>query len=153
VSSTLRYPRGNALTESMPFTARDGVHWLAYIEGIPQPRERLWHRATLPGRHLRFDSAAESQVTAELPAGSPFLPDERLQALLDQAHPVPLTPASIWQPLEAPPRTHRITEWTARARRFGQALGDQAEQLAAAALGPAVTLVHRIASGRRLKPR
>ena len=153
MSSTLFYPRGNPLTESMPVTARDGVHWLAYIEGIPQPRQGLWHRVTLPGRQLRFDSAAESRVTTELPAGSPFLAEERLQALLDQAHPVALTPAPSWHPLEAPVRAHRTTEWASRALELWQALGDRAEHLAAAALDPALTLLHKIASGRRLKPR
>lgn len=151
--STVRYPRGDPLTESMPFTDRDGVRWLVYIEGIPEPPGPPWHRATIPGRHLRFDSAAESRVTTELPAGSPFLADARLQVLLDRARPVPLSPASSWQPLDAPVRTHRTTEWAARARRLGQALGEQADRLLAAALHTALTLVARIASGRRLRPR
>jgi hypothetical protein len=83
------YPRGNPLTESMPFTARDGTCWLAYIEGIPlDPALRWRHQAVLPGRCLRFDSATESRVSTQLPAGSPFLTDARLQDLLDAAQPV-----------------------------------------------------------------
>jgi hypothetical protein len=141
VSPTLLYPRGNPLTESMPFTARDGGHWLVYIEGIPEPRGRLWPRATIPGRHLRFDSATESRVTTELPAGSPFLADTRLQALLDRTHPVLLSPASSWQPLEPPVHTHRATEWTVRARKLGSAvLANWSRRW-------------REGAGRRLKPR
>jgi hypothetical protein len=171
VSSTLRYPRGTPLTESMPFTDRDGARWLVYIEGVPEPRGHLWPRATIPGRHLRFDSAAQSRVTTELPAGSPFLSDARLQDLLDRAHPVPLSPASSWPPLEAPVHTHRATEWAARTRKLGsavladwsrrwregagprQALAVRAERSLSTALHTALTMVVRIASGRRLKPR
>jgi hypothetical protein len=171
VSSTLHYPRGNPLTESMPFTDRDGAHWLVYIEGIPEPRWRPWRRATIPGRHLRFDSVAESWVTTEVPAGSPFLTDARLQTLLDRAHPVPLSPASTWPPLEAPARPHRTREWAALAREQGnavladwsrrwlesagrrQALAEHGERVLSAALDTAHTLLARIISGRRLKPR
>ena len=34
------FPRGNPLTESMPFTDGGGVGWLAYIEGVPTDRPR-----------------------------------------------------------------------------------------------------------------
>lgn len=148
----------------MPFTARDGGHWMVYIEGIPEPRGRLWPRATIPGRYLRFDSAAESRVTTEVPAGSPFLAVARLQDLLDRAHPVPLSPVSSWQPLEAPVRRHRTTEWAARARKLGSAVladcsrrwregAGRRQELAVRAERFALALVARIASGRRLKPR
>ena len=83
------YPRGNALTETMPFTDPDGVRWLVYIEGVPpDPQRRRWGQAVLPGRRLRFDSATESRTSTHVPAGSPYLTEERLQGLLDQTHPV-----------------------------------------------------------------
>ncbi len=83
------YPRGNALTDTMPFTDRDKVHWLVYIEGVPpDPSPRRWGQAVLPGRRLRFDSVTESRTTIQVPAGSPYLADHRLQSLLDQAQPV-----------------------------------------------------------------
>jgi hypothetical protein len=155
VSPKLLYPRGIPLTESMPFTDRDGARWLVYIEGVPELCGHLWPRATIPSRHLRFDSAAQSRVTTELPAGSPFLSDARLQDLLDRAHPVPVSPASTWPPLEAPVHTHRATEWATRTRKLGSAvLADWSrERSLSAALHTALTLVVRIASGRRLKPR
>jgi hypothetical protein len=171
MSSTLRHPRGNTLTESMPFTARDGGHWLVYIEGIPEPRGHWWPRATIPGRHLRFDSVAESRVTTELPAGSPFLADARLQDLLDRAHPVPLSPASRWQPPESPVHRHRAIQWAARAGKLGsavlaawsrrwregagrrQALDERAKRFLSAALDTALTRVARLASGRPRRAR
>ena len=66
------YPRGNVLTEPMPFTARDGSPWLAYIEGIAEPRAHSPEEPALPGRRLRFDSLTESRGTPVLPPGSPF---------------------------------------------------------------------------------
>jgi len=85
----LLYPRGNALTDTMPFTDRDEVHWLVYIEGVPpDPRSRRWGQTVLPGRRLRFDSAMDSRITIPVPAGSPYLTAHRLQSLLDQAQPV-----------------------------------------------------------------
>jgi hypothetical protein len=73
----------------MPFTDRDVVHWLVYIEGVPpDPRPRRWDRAVLPGRRLRFDSATESRITLQVPAGSPYLAERQLQLLLDQAQPL-----------------------------------------------------------------
>ncbi len=89
VKAQLLYPRGNALTDTMPFTDRDEVHWLVYIEGVPpDPPSRRWGQTVLPGRRLRFDSAMESRITIPVPAGSPYLTDHRLQSLLDQAEPV-----------------------------------------------------------------
>lgn len=83
------YPRGNALTETMPFTGPDGVRWLVYVEGVPpDPRRRRWGQVVLPGRRLRFDSAKESRTSIHVPAGSPYLTEERLQGLLDQTHPL-----------------------------------------------------------------
>lgn len=76
-------PRGNPLTEVMELTTPDGVSWVAYIDGLPPARpRRLLKQTVLPGRRLRFDSAIESRVSPELPAGSPFLTEPRLLGLL-----------------------------------------------------------------------
>jgi hypothetical protein len=118
------YPRGNPLTESMPFTDGDGVCWLAYIEGVPPaPRPRLWSQAVLPGRRLRFDSATESRVTARLPAGSPFLADARLQSLLDEAEPVAPLASATGSPSGASSIIgHPVIEWAARVGELGRAV-------------------------------
>jgi hypothetical protein len=97
-------PRGNPLTEVMEFTARDGIHWVAYIEGLPAvPPRRFFNPTVLPGRRLRFDAATESRVSPELPAGSPFLTEHRLLRLLGasrlvpEVEPPPPSPASLWR--------------------------------------------------------
>ena len=83
-------PRGNALTEVMELTARDGTRWVAYIDGLPPARPRRFlNRTTLPVRRLRFDSVTESRVSPELPAGSPFLTERRLLGLLGASPLVP----------------------------------------------------------------
>jgi len=125
VTLTPFYPRGNPLTESMPFTDGDGVCWLAYIEGVPAtPRPRLWSQTVLPGRRLRFDSATESRVTSRLPAGSPFLVDARLQSLLDEAQSVPaLATATSSSPGDASILGHPAIEWVTRAGDLGRAVG------------------------------
>lgn len=117
------YPRGNPLTESMPFTDGDGVCWLAYIEGVPAtPRPRLWSQTVLPGRRLRFDSPTESRVTRRLPAGSPFLADARLQSLLDEAQPVSALASAIGSSSEdSSIIRHRVLEWATRAGDLGRA--------------------------------
>jgi hypothetical protein len=122
VSLTPFYPRGNPLTESMPFLASDGVHWLAYIEGVPSdPPPRLWRQVVLPGRRLRFDSANESRVTSHLPAGSPFLTDGRLQSLLDEAQLVPSPAFSpTWQSRGSTILRHPVIEWVTRAGQVGR---------------------------------
>jgi hypothetical protein len=74
----------------MELTAADGVEWVAYIDGVPVQRRRgLLRKTVLPGRRLRFDSATESRVSLELPAGSPFLREPRLLALLAASRPFP----------------------------------------------------------------
>jgi hypothetical protein len=122
VSAALRtpsYPRGNPLTESMEFTDRDGIVWLAYIEGAPLTlSEQRGRAAVLPDRHLRFDSPVESRFTALVPAGSPFLAETRLQSLLDDAQPdLPLAVTT-----ESPTRAliSPVTEWSARAVESGR---------------------------------
>jgi hypothetical protein len=112
------YPQGNALTEPMPFTDRSGVAWLAYIEAGAAYRP-MWSQAVLPERHIRFDSQVGSWFTTQVPAGSPFLAEARLRALLDQALPVP--PAGFQQevPVGHP---HPALVWAARAGALGRAL-------------------------------
>lgn len=118
-SRTPSYPRGNPLTESMEFTDRDGGVWLAYIEGAPlTPSEQRGRAAVLPDRHLRFDSPVESRFTSQVPAGSPFLAEARLQSLLDNAEPnlpVAVTTDSPTRALISP-----VTEWSARAVESGR---------------------------------
>jgi hypothetical protein len=83
-------PAGNALTESVPLTDRDGVQWLVYIEGLPLRPQLEWPRRTrMPGRALRFDCDVDSRRTAVVPAGAPFLQRDRLEELLDYARPLP----------------------------------------------------------------
>lgn len=82
-------PRGNALTQVEEITAPNGVDWIAYVEGLPVERPRRWpSRTVLPGRRLRFDSRTDSRVCPELPAGSPFLRQARLIALLAASRPL-----------------------------------------------------------------
>lgn len=109
-------PRGNALTEVMELTTRDGVRWVAYIDGLPPARQgRLLRQTVLPGRRLRFDSSTASRVSPELPAGSPFLTERRLLGLLGASRPLP--------EVEPPPpprallRRRRWQTGIARARR------------------------------------
>lgn len=101
MSPDLPIPRGNPLTEGMNLTTRDGVRWTAYIDGYsPRRPRRLLAQTVLPGRRLRFDSASESRLSPELPAGSPFLNERRLLALLarspllSEQEPSPPSPAS-----------------------------------------------------------
>jgi hypothetical protein len=115
------FPRGNALTESMAFADREGVAWLAYIEGIAPPDHHAVN-GRLPGRRLRFDSEDESRATTEVPAGAPFLSDERLQALLDRTQPVTAPTTATWQLPEPPVKLQRAIEWTARAGKATAAL-------------------------------
>ncbi len=130
-SLTPRYPRGNPLTDSMEFTARDGAGWLAYIESTQQaPGKQRGNASGLPDRHLRFDSATESRFTSIVPAGSPFLAEARLLSLLDQAQPdLPLAVASSSpaRPLSNP--RYRVVEWSARAVESGRgAIADWARR-------------------------
>jgi hypothetical protein len=117
VSLARFYARGNPLTQSMEFTDRHGGVWLAYVEGARgAPRRQRGRAIVLPERHLRFDSAKESLFTSLVPAGSPFLAEARLQALLDEARadlPLALTnrsPAPVSVSLR-----HRRAEWPTRA--------------------------------------
>jgi hypothetical protein len=119
MSLTSICPRGNPLTESMPFTAQDGTSWLAYIEGVPHAPIVYGARPSLPPRRLRFDSANESRVTAELPAGSPFLSDARLETLLDRAQPIAPPTTASWEPIESTVQLRRAIEWSTRAGKAG----------------------------------
>lgn len=97
------YARGNPLTHSVTFVDRSDTCWLVYVE--PAPAEpALWpNAAVLPGRRLRFDSVDTSLVMAPFPAGAPFLQEQALQALLDNARPV----GAAHRPAVAPPRPVR----------------------------------------------
>lgn len=121
VSLARFYPRGDPLTQSMEFKDRDGAVWLAYVEGAPGTprRQRGRGRGTnLPERHLRFDSATESQFTSVVPAGSPFLAEARLQCLLDQARSDPPLASTNRPP--APAIWYRRIEWPTRAVESGR---------------------------------
>jgi hypothetical protein len=115
-------PRGVPLTDSMPFVARDGVRWLAYLEGfIPERPWVMWYRTLLPGRRLRFVSAGESRMITCIPAGAPFLSEDRLRTLLDNARPLPPAPPS--RPSRYSPwRRNPVSNWTARAGDLGGAV-------------------------------
>ena len=115
-------PRGIPLTESMPFTGRDGVPWLAYIEGAPPEHPwGMWFRATLPGRRLRFDSTTESRVSQPVPTGAPFLPEPKLQLLLESAQPIPPPPPAA-RTRYKPWRRNAIVRWVSRAADLGDAV-------------------------------
>jgi hypothetical protein len=80
------YARGNPLTHSVTFVDSSGTCWLVYVEPAP-PQPALWpNAAVLPGRRLRFDSLEHSVTVSPFPAGAPFLQEQALQLLLDQAH-------------------------------------------------------------------
>jgi hypothetical protein len=90
MSSSALLPRGTALTPVMELTGPNGVQWVAYVEGVPPVRRwRLLRETVLPGRRMRFDSADESRVSSTVPAGSPFLTERRLQALVAGAKSLP----------------------------------------------------------------
>ena len=124
VSLARFYPRGDPLTQSMEFKDREGGVWLAYVEsapGAPIPRRRRRRASVLPERHLRFDSATESLFTSLVPAGSPFLPEARLQFLLDEAHSDP--PWALTDRSPAPAilsLRHRRIEWPTQAVESGR---------------------------------
>ena len=97
-------PPGVPLTDVMNLTGRDGTRWIVYVEAVPSNRRRARISGVdlLPDRRLRFDSASESRVLSEVPAGSPFLPEVRLQELL--AFAAPLAGAAPPGPLPEPDR-------------------------------------------------
>jgi hypothetical protein len=139
----LLYPRGNALTDTMPFTDRDEVRWLVYIEGIPpDPLARRWSQTVLPGRRVRFDSATESRTSIQVPAGSPYLADRRLQSLLDQAQPVFTgpKPQAVAMRVPLPPPG----ESGARRERPGAAASEALRRLWRGASNPAPPLLGRL---------
>ena len=95
----------------MDFSARDGTWWFAYVEAVPVLlKHRRRPQSLLPPRQLRFDSATESRVIAPVPAGAPFLPEERLRGLL--ARSTPLLPPD--------PAATRPADARARARQLGE---------------------------------
>jgi len=120
MSSSAVVPRGTALTPTMEFTGPDGVAWSAYIEGAPPVRQRRWLRQTLlPARRIRFDSAAESRVTATVPAGSPFLPERRLLAMLAGSTSLPERQPGADRLVVGLPRLDRVRAAIAAMRAWG----------------------------------
>lgn len=119
---TALVPRGIPLTESMPFTGRDGARWLAYVEGAPPEHPwGMWYRTMLPRRRLRFDSATESRVAEVVPPGSPFLSEPRLQLLLESARPLPPPPPPTRSRYK-PWRRSLLVRWFSRAADVGDAV-------------------------------
>jgi hypothetical protein len=115
-------PRGIPLTESMPFTGRDGGQWLAYIEGAPPEHPwGMWYRAMLPSRWLRFDSRTESRIAESVPTGAPFLPEPRLQLLLESARPLPPVPPGPRSRFK-PWRRNPLIRWISRMADVGDAV-------------------------------
>lgn len=101
----------------MPLTDRDGARWLVYIEGVPLPARWQRTHAGMPGRRLRFDAERDSRVTAQVPAGAPYLADDRLQMLLDEATPISPEPsATSWRSGDSYTAEHPVIEWAARGR-------------------------------------
>jgi hypothetical protein len=141
-------PRGNALTEVMELTARDGGHWVAYIEGFPSVHaRRLFPQTVLPGRRLRFDSAAESRVSGEVPAGSPFLSERRLLALLAASPVLPLVET-------APAAPSRVARWRTAwhaASRQGRAAWSRGRRLSADAMEAVSPFVDALLHGHRVR--
>lgn len=89
------YARGNPLTHSVTFIDSAGTCWLVYVEPAP-PQPALWpNAAVLPGRRLRFDSLEHSATIFPFPAGAPFLQEQALQLLLDQARSGSTLPAPV----------------------------------------------------------
>lgn len=146
MSHTPLFPRGNPLTETMELTTRDGVPWVAYIEGIPAtPRHRLLRETVLPGRRLRFDSPTESRVSPELPAGSPFLSEQRLLRLLALSPVVPaVEPAAAPRPIP----WHR--RWHARLA-SGRRFRARTSRVLADAVHSAHLAAETILYGRRVR--
>ncbi len=102
MSSSPLLPRGTPLTPVMEFTDSGRRAWLAYVEGTPPVRRwRFLSEAVLPGRQVRFDSADESRASSTVPAGSPFLPELRLQVLLAGSAALPATQAAEPAPVNA----------------------------------------------------
>ena len=144
--STRLLPKGNPLTDTMPFTDPQGVEWVAYIEGLP-PADRcsLLARTQLPRRRLRFDSAADSRLCPTLPAGSPFLAERRLALLLAQSPRLADVEAS--KPLSIP----RRQAWRNAVRR-AELLARRAQAALTVGVHEAHLAVARVTSGGRIRP-
>jgi hypothetical protein len=117
------YPRGNPLTDTATLTDAAGTRWLVYVEPAPAEAPLRRSAAVLPGRRLRFDSLERSLVVSPIPAGSPFLPEERLDRLLAQARPLP-PPAPTPAPLLIPARALRSLDLAGSAAGFAAAIRD-----------------------------
>lgn len=83
--------RGNPLTHSVHFVDAHGTPWLVYLEPGPTSPSLWPNAAVIPERRLRFDSHEASLIVTPVPAGAPFLSQDRLLALFEGA--VPVAPA------------------------------------------------------------
>lgn len=112
---------GIPLTDTVAFSSADGMRWVAYVEGFPRESPRFPPRRLLPGRRVRFDSEAGSWVSEEVPAGSPFLDEARLRALLRRAQPLSFqeiqrpTPIAVLLRRQVAERLERASRWTRAA--------------------------------------
>ncbi len=121
------YPRGNPLSDSVTVVDSLGTSWIVYIEPAPPEVPLRRNAALLPGRRLRFDSLDGSLVASPVPAGSPFLPDSRLLALLAQAGPVP-KPAPPVPTVMAGARAISSVDWASSLAGAVGAAGQAAER-------------------------
>ncbi len=100
-----------------------GTCWLAYVEPAPPEKPLRRSAAVLPGRRLRFDSLHASLVASPIPAGAPYLSEERLRWLLAEARPVPAA-APVAVSAIAPARALKSVDWAGSVAGAVGAVGD-----------------------------
>ena len=145
MSSSPLLPRGTPLTPVMEFTDSGRRVWLAYVEATPPGRRwRFLSETVLPGRRVRFDSADDARATSTVPAGSPFLPEPRLQVLLAGSAALPATPAVEPAPVNAWQHRWELVQAAARVvARFCEAAAASAWRGLQLAISGYRTLVGR----------
>ena len=145
MSSSPLLPRGTPLTPVMEFTDSGRRVWLAYVEATPPGRRwRFLSETVLPGRRVRFDSADDSRATSTVPAGSPFLPELRLQVLLAGSAALPATQAVEPAPVNAWQHRWELVQAAARVvARFCEAAAASAGKRLQHAISGYRTLVGR----------
>jgi hypothetical protein len=105
------YPRGNPHTDWVAVADQQGTSWLAYVEPMAAEEPFRRNAAVLPGRRLRFDSLERSVTVSPVPAGAPFLSDDRLRRLLAAAEPLAAEPEPNAAPASFAPL--RSVDWAA----------------------------------------